>query len=213
MDLEDHSHMITAMNEPGTLDSMPMESSILFNNDFIGKNMSILPFYREHDREKREAFNRIRDGLTILAKQKRTAVLEERRMRYLDDRKKWDRYREAREQVAIIKEGILRKKHACHMWVVFSSLHARLCAIRKALDDHAEAEAAKAKEEAIRKKQEAALKAQQDLSPSIPPDSPALKKVVSAEKPAEGEQPTEAPALEIKQQELDADDGEEEEAP
>ena len=43
-------------------------SQIVVNNDFIGKNKNMLAFYREHDTEKRQAFNKLRDYFTIRAK-------------------------------------------------------------------------------------------------------------------------------------------------
>lgn len=31
------------------------------NNDFVGRNKNMLSFFREHDTEKRSAFNKLRD--------------------------------------------------------------------------------------------------------------------------------------------------------
>ncbi len=44
------------------------QTSVMINNDFVGKNKNMLSFFREHDQEKRQAFNRLRDYFSMRAK-------------------------------------------------------------------------------------------------------------------------------------------------
>ena len=64
--------MITQLNDGDNyVNEQMMEtdfSQLVINNDFIGKNKNMLAFYREHDTEKRQAFNKLREYFTIRAK-------------------------------------------------------------------------------------------------------------------------------------------------
>ena len=50
VDEEGHTNMITQL-PPGAYDEAMAgaDASVLFNNDFIGKNRNMLAFFREHD--------------------------------------------------------------------------------------------------------------------------------------------------------------------
>ena len=62
-------------------DDMQQEATIYFNNNFIERNRNIAGFFREQDREKRVAFNRIRDEFLYRAHQKRAQIEDMRIMR------------------------------------------------------------------------------------------------------------------------------------
>lgn len=46
-------------------------ASVFYNNNFVQRNANIMPFYRDHETEKRVAFVKIRDKLIELAKANR----------------------------------------------------------------------------------------------------------------------------------------------
>ena len=63
--------MLTAIPQTSLIESQGDDlnaPSILINNDFVGKNKNMLSFFREHDQEKRQAFNRLRDYFSMRAK-------------------------------------------------------------------------------------------------------------------------------------------------
>ncbi len=72
---------------------------MLFNNDFIGKNKNMLAFFREHDQEKRVAFNKLRDYFSLRARLSREVEREAKRDKVLNYMTRWDEYRVRREQV------------------------------------------------------------------------------------------------------------------
>ena len=47
------------------------QASVFYNNNFVQRNANIMPFYRDHESEKRVAFVKIRDKLIELAKANR----------------------------------------------------------------------------------------------------------------------------------------------
>ena len=47
------------------------QASVFYNNNFVQRNANIMPFYRDHENEKRIAFVKIRDKLIELAKANR----------------------------------------------------------------------------------------------------------------------------------------------
>lgn len=68
---EGHTNMLTAVPQTSLIESQGddlNQPSILINNDFVGKNKNMLSFFREHDQEKRQAFNRLRDYFSMRAK-------------------------------------------------------------------------------------------------------------------------------------------------
>ena len=84
-----------------TMDNVVEENSqesITFDNDFVGRNKNMLSFYREHDNEKRSAFNKLRDYFQMRAKQNREFEIEAKRSKVLNDMVKWDRYRAVRDE-------------------------------------------------------------------------------------------------------------------
>ena len=46
-------------------------ASVFYNNNFVQRNANIMPFYRDHENEKRVAFVKIRDKLIELARANR----------------------------------------------------------------------------------------------------------------------------------------------
>ena len=58
----------------------------------------MLSFFREHDTEKRSAFNKLRDYFQMRAKQNREFEIEAKRSKVLNDMVKWDRYRAVRDE-------------------------------------------------------------------------------------------------------------------
>ena len=79
---------------------MQQEATIYFNNNFIERNRNIAGFFREQDREKRVAFNRIRDEFLYRAHQKRAQIEDMRIMRLQEQRMKEEEYRRV-----VIEEG------------------------------------------------------------------------------------------------------------
>ena len=94
---EGHTQFITQMH---TMDNVLEETSqeFAFNNDFVGRNKNMLSFYKEHDTEKRSAFNKLRDYFQIRAKMNRQSEIEAKRSKTLNDMVKWDRYRAVRDE-------------------------------------------------------------------------------------------------------------------
>ena len=94
---EGHTQFITQMN---TTDNIMEENSYMagINNDFVGRNKNMLSFFREHDTEKRSAFNKLRDYFQMRAKQNREYEIEAKRSKVLNDMVKWDRYRAVRDE-------------------------------------------------------------------------------------------------------------------
>ena len=57
------------------------QASLFYNNNFVQRNANIMPFFREHENEKRIAMAKIRDKLIDLAKAKRLQLVEDARLR------------------------------------------------------------------------------------------------------------------------------------
>lgn len=56
---------------PDEYEDLDAQQSVFYNNNFVQRNANIMPFYRDHDTEKRVAFVKIRDKLIELAKANR----------------------------------------------------------------------------------------------------------------------------------------------
>ena len=77
----------------------PNQTSVFYNNNFVQRNANIMPFYRDHDTEKRVAFVKIRDKLIELAKANRLQQLEEKRQVRIQSLNKWDHYKKAKDKI------------------------------------------------------------------------------------------------------------------
>ena len=58
-----------------------------------------MPFYRDHENEKRVAFVKIRDKLIELAKANRLQQIEEKRQIRIQSLNKWDHYKKAKDKI------------------------------------------------------------------------------------------------------------------
>ena len=79
-----------------------------------------MQFYRDHDTEKRMAFVKIRDKLIELAKQNRNQKIEEDRIRRIQNMKKWDHYKKAKDKIIEQKTKFRQRQLACKLWVTFA---------------------------------------------------------------------------------------------
>ena len=85
----------------------------------------MLAFYREHDQEKRGAFNKLRDYFTIRAKMNREENQENKRQKTIDFMAYWDKKRVERDGLIEIYLNRQRQINMCKSWIVISALFER----------------------------------------------------------------------------------------
>ena len=156
VDNEGHTNMLTALPQNSLMESnngeMNGQASIMINNDFVGKNKNMLSFFREHDQEKRQAFNRLRDYFSMRAKFNRTMSQEAKRQKVIHYMQRWDDYRVRRDHVI---EGILRarrRQSSCSYMLVLAALALRFKKIEVTLENERERKRKAERETARQKK-------------------------------------------------------------
>ena len=89
-----------------------------------------MPFFREHENEKRLAMAKIRDKLIELAKAKRLQLVEDARLKNEPRNKKREEEKKARAQEILRKVVLRQRQQACKYWLTFSTLNQILKVVR-----------------------------------------------------------------------------------
>ena len=123
--------MITQLEDPGMMNQnylAQMEQSLMaetqqqnmITNDFIGHNRDIIEKFKKYDVDRRQAFSKLRDVLISMASEKRKFNEDQRRNRLLQERQKWDIYRDLRNQLEREVKKIQDNKRGCQMLLVYA---------------------------------------------------------------------------------------------
>mmetsp|Transcript_2353 Transcript_2353/g.3227 ORF Transcript_2353/g.3227 Transcript_2353/m.3227 type:complete len:179 (+) Transcript_2353:1300-1836(+) len=112
--------MLTALPAQEQDRQISTMQSLMYNNDFIGKNRNMLAFYREHDSEKRQAFTKLRDFFSMRAKCNREQKDDMKRMKVQNFMSRWDEYRVRRDVVVEALVKVHKRRDACRYWHVMN---------------------------------------------------------------------------------------------
>lgn len=94
-----------------------------FNNDFVKRNIEITPFYREHERDKRQLFTGIRENNMLQAERIRKQKVLHERERNQRKLQKWDEYRKAISHYQKIRAETWKQRHKVRLWRRFFAVN------------------------------------------------------------------------------------------
>ena len=123
MKINRHEATMTLEGADYDYDDVDAQASLFYNNNFVQRNANIMPFFREHENEKRLAMVKIRDKLIELAKAKRLQLVEDARLKNEARNKKREEDKKARAQEMLRKVVLRQRQQACKYWLTFQTLN------------------------------------------------------------------------------------------